>query len=223
MPLVWKLIGGDWAIRSNTRGCVLFGFLEMCQQTFSWHPAVLVLSAASCFIFLGISCHISWGNFSQYFPFATFYFDFLWQRRRKNCSKRDFFFFFSLRKAITGTSGLLWYCLEGGNQRAGVVRFCLYCFFLWLLLSHAGSAPATWIYQAPSDCTYAVTVVGVQQLLCSIAGLDNPWLVQQGRIWSLSFSAFLWRKSQERASSNIVPKRKMNERPGYALGCCRNL
>lgn len=126
MPLVWKLIGGDWAIRSNTRGCVLFGFLEMCQQTFSWHPAVLVLSAASCFIFLGISCHISWGNFSQYFPFATFYFDFLWQRRRKNCSKRDFFFFFPEK----GNNRHIWFIMvlfrrrksEGGG---GEVLFVL--------------------------------------------------------------------------------------------------
>lgn len=89
------------------------------------------------------------------------------------------------------------------------MRFCLCCFFSWLLLPHAGLNPChlNW----PLACSYAADAMGVQQL--------HYYLLQQGENLEpfLSLNCCGGRsKSVTSPCSSMVPRCKINEALGYA-------
>lgn len=78
---------------------------------FSWNPAVFVVSMYY------ISRRLSPSLLRELlivFLFAAFFLDLCDKEEGKNLQYKSFL----RRKAVTRTSGLFWYCLEGGNQGA---------------------------------------------------------------------------------------------------------
>lgn len=89
------------------------------------------------------------------------------------------------------------------------MRFCLCCFFPWLLLPHAGSTPATWI-----GLWIVVTLLMQWVSSSCITSYCN-----RGKAWSLFLSLNCCEGRSKSVTSpcfNMVPRCKINEVLGYA-------
>lgn len=122
-------------------------FLDIQQSLYSVHIVFVVISL------LPSGGNWSWGVSLPFF----FCFDLCDKKEGKTVIWEVFFW----RKAITHTSGLLWYCLEGGNKGAwSEVLFVL----LFPLASPTTRRLNPCHLNWPLDCSYAADAMGVQQL-----------------------------------------------------------
>lgn len=101
---------GSWSVETEPSE-VMFLWFAGDTIFFSWNPAVFVVSMYY------ISRHLSPSLLRELlivFLFAAFFLDLCDKEEGKNLQYKSFL----RRKAVTRTSGLFWYCLEGGNQGA---------------------------------------------------------------------------------------------------------